>query len=235
METFSALLAICAGNSPVPGEFPTQRPVTRSFDVFFDVRPNKRLSKQSWGWWFETLSPSLWRHRNVLHIFVVLGLLQSKLEQLMASRAQTHNSSCSNISKYVIIHINVRIVLSMRHLQPSWRHKPIDHAKSAPQHCGQLFFYVESKWVKVKTVLFVWYIISLRSVQLHVRLAPSGSTVGWLRHWILLWRLGGHGPKWFSDIRGSILQVGTMDGVILHELLRFQRAQYAHPTVRCRW
>ena len=66
METFSALLAICAGNSPVPGEFPTQRPVTRSFDVFFDVRPNKQLSKQSRGWWFETLSPSLWRHRNAL-------------------------------------------------------------------------------------------------------------------------------------------------------------------------
>ena len=47
METFSALLAICAGNSPVPGEFPAQRPVTQSFDVFFDLRPNKRLSKQS--------------------------------------------------------------------------------------------------------------------------------------------------------------------------------------------
>ena len=65
METFSALLAICAGNSPVPGEFPTQKPVTRSFDVFFDLRLNKRLSKQSWGWWFETLSRPLWRHRNV--------------------------------------------------------------------------------------------------------------------------------------------------------------------------
>ena len=64
METFSALLVICAGNSPVPGEFPTQRPVTRSFDVYFDLHPNKRLSKQSWGWWFETLSPPLWRHRN---------------------------------------------------------------------------------------------------------------------------------------------------------------------------
>ena len=38
METFSMLLAICAGNSPVTGEFPTQRPVTRSFDVFFDLR-----------------------------------------------------------------------------------------------------------------------------------------------------------------------------------------------------
>ena len=37
------------------GEFPTQRPVTRSFDVFFELRPNKQLSKQPWGWWFETL------------------------------------------------------------------------------------------------------------------------------------------------------------------------------------
>ena len=44
METFSVLLAICAGNSPAPSEFPAQRPVTRSFDVFFDLRPNKRLS-----------------------------------------------------------------------------------------------------------------------------------------------------------------------------------------------
>ena len=65
METFSALLAICAGNSPVPGEFPTQRPVTQSFDVFFDLRLNKRLSKQWWGWWFQTPSHPLWRHCNV--------------------------------------------------------------------------------------------------------------------------------------------------------------------------
>ena len=68
METFSALLAICAGNSPVPGEFPAQRPVTRSFDVLFDLRPNKRLSKQSWDWWFETLSRPLWRHFNELRL-----------------------------------------------------------------------------------------------------------------------------------------------------------------------
>ena len=50
METFSALLAICAGNSPVTSEFPAQRPVTRSFDVFFYLRL-LLLSKQSWGWW----------------------------------------------------------------------------------------------------------------------------------------------------------------------------------------
>ena len=64
METFSALLANCAGNSPVPSEFPAHRPVTWSFDVFFDLRLNKRLSKQLWGWWFEMLSRPLWCHRN---------------------------------------------------------------------------------------------------------------------------------------------------------------------------
>ena len=66
MEAFSALLAICAGNSPVNGKSPAQRPVTRSFDVFFDLCLNKRLSKQSWVWWFETPWRSLWRHWIVL-------------------------------------------------------------------------------------------------------------------------------------------------------------------------
>ena len=65
METFSALPALCASNSPVTGEFPSQRPVTRSFDVFFDLRLNKRLSKLSWGWCFETPPYSPWRHCNV--------------------------------------------------------------------------------------------------------------------------------------------------------------------------
>ena len=58
------LLAICAGNSPVPGEFLTQRPVTPSFDVFFDLRLNKRLSKQSWGWWLR-------RHRAHYDVIVM--------------------------------------------------------------------------------------------------------------------------------------------------------------------
>ena len=66
MEAFSALLAICAGNSPVTGEFPAQRPVTWSFDVFSLIYAwsNRRFSKQWWGCWFETPSHSLWRHCN---------------------------------------------------------------------------------------------------------------------------------------------------------------------------
>ena len=66
METFSALLAICAGihRSPVNSPHKKARPVTRSFDVFFYLLLNKRLSKQSRGWRFETPSHPLWRHCN---------------------------------------------------------------------------------------------------------------------------------------------------------------------------
>ena len=64
VETFSALQVLCMGNSPVTGAFPAQRPMTLSFDVFFDLHLNKRLSKQPWGWWFETPSRPFWRHCN---------------------------------------------------------------------------------------------------------------------------------------------------------------------------
>ena len=77
MEIFSALLGICAGNSPVPGEFPAQRPVTLSFDAFFHLRLNKRLSKQSGGWWFETPSRPLWRHSNGRKFTSILLLMPS--------------------------------------------------------------------------------------------------------------------------------------------------------------
>ena len=64
MKTFSALLTLFPGNSLVTDEFPPQRPVTRSFDIFFDQRLNKRLSKHSTRRWFETPSCSLWHHCN---------------------------------------------------------------------------------------------------------------------------------------------------------------------------
>ena len=64
METFFALLAICAWNSLVIGDFPAQRLVTRSFDVLFDLCPNERFRKQSRGWWFQTPWRPLGRHCN---------------------------------------------------------------------------------------------------------------------------------------------------------------------------
>ena len=63
---------------PFAREFPTQRPVTRSFDIFFDLRLNQRLSKQAWGWWLETLSRPLWRYRNARWL---LNLHQSILRK----------------------------------------------------------------------------------------------------------------------------------------------------------
>ena len=66
-EHFPRCWPFCAGNLPVPGEFPTQRPVTWSLGVFFDLHLNKRLSKQSWVWWFETLLCPLWRHHNDIY------------------------------------------------------------------------------------------------------------------------------------------------------------------------
>ena len=65
METFFALLALCERNPPVTGEFPSQRPLTRSFDVFFDVRLNKWLNKQSRRRWFETPSRHSQMHLKV--------------------------------------------------------------------------------------------------------------------------------------------------------------------------
>ena len=74
--------------TPVTGEFPSQRPVTRSFDVFFDLRLNKLLSKQLWGWWFETPSRPLWRHCNELCLYrqyyrFMLGILKTSNPALL--------------------------------------------------------------------------------------------------------------------------------------------------------
>ena len=78
MEPSSVLLAICAGNSPVTGEFPAQRPVTRSFDVFFDLHLNPQLSKQWRHRCFETPSRSFWSHCNVMLVYQLIWLVNSR-------------------------------------------------------------------------------------------------------------------------------------------------------------
>ena len=87
---------------PLCGEFTgprwiprTQRPVTRSFDVFCDLRFNKRLSKQSWGWWFETLSRPLWRHRNEFSNSVDVFVL----DVFVFSQEITRYRVCQNFSR----------------------------------------------------------------------------------------------------------------------------------------
>ena len=88
METFSTLLALCVRNSSVTSEFPAQRPVTQSFDVFFDLHLNKRLSKQSWDWWFEMALRSLWHHCNGYSWFH--SLLSAKTMQVSYRLIQKH-------------------------------------------------------------------------------------------------------------------------------------------------
>ena len=73
-----------------PGEFPAQMSVTRSFDVFFGLRLNKRLSKQPWGWWFETPSWSLWRQCNgTIHVFTGKTMYISHFHADFASGVKT--------------------------------------------------------------------------------------------------------------------------------------------------
>ena len=125
METFSALLAICAANSSVTGEFLAQRPVTRSFDVFFDLGLNERLSKQSWGWWFEMPSPPLWRHSNVTRqfaLFIILVQDFSNTRQVyIISDKYNHSfftsrqSGASSNSKHITPTICVSLCLLTHH------------------------------------------------------------------------------------------------------------------------
>ena len=71
IETFSALLAFCAGTSPVTGKFPAQKQWRGALMFSLICTLHKRLSKQSRGWWFETPSRSLWRHCNVWVLYLV--------------------------------------------------------------------------------------------------------------------------------------------------------------------
>ena len=79
MEQFSALLAICEGNPSVTGGFPSQRPVTRRLEVFFDLRLNKRLSKQDAG--------DLRRHRAHYDVTVMepTGLVQMSWNSIIGA------------------------------------------------------------------------------------------------------------------------------------------------------
>ena len=127
METFSVLLAICAGNSPVPGEFPAQRPVTRSFDVFFDLRLNKRLSKQWSGWWFETLSCPLWRQCNTIVIYGSLRCI--RMPWCMYCRDELFMWLLNCYFGIYSLQMNTQIILFWAHnslpLQPKHYHNTI--------------------------------------------------------------------------------------------------------------
>ena len=90
---FRVIGPLC-GEFTGPGEFPAQRPVTLGFDVFFDLRLNKRLSKQPWGWWFETLSWSLWRHRNAMLTYSQLNHEEQNSLIYLSKLQHFHSRKC---------------------------------------------------------------------------------------------------------------------------------------------
>ena len=82
METFSALLAILCGEFTGARWIPHTKASDAELWCYFDLRPNKRLGKQSRGWWFETLSPPLWRHRNVSSKVSIQQFMHHRIDQI---------------------------------------------------------------------------------------------------------------------------------------------------------
>ena len=113
------------GILPVTGEFPSQWPVTRSFDVFFDLRLNKRLNKQSSGWWFETLSRPLWRHSNVLRTKDITTAEESTTNRLFILRMYLRHGYCTAVVTVIGIRFTLRVIycqlIQFRHLWQSWK------------------------------------------------------------------------------------------------------------------
>ena len=119
IETFSALLALCAGKSPATGEFPSQRPVIRSFDVFFDLHLNKWLSKQSRRRWFKqsrrrwfkqskhrwlvTPSPSLWCHCIVLLYHFPIFWHWSPVDSLHKGTVMQKEYTCLYVFMFIVL------------------------------------------------------------------------------------------------------------------------------------
>ena len=139
METFSALLAICEGNSPVAGEFPSQRSVTRSFVVFFDLRLNKRLIRQSRRWWFDTPSrPLLRRYDNRSHCW-------GNDDKSVSSKSTISQSfPCSPRALFA-------------HVRPywPWQRERVNTLRRNSRHfADEIFKYIS--WMKIIIIIFHW-------------------------------------------------------------------------------
>ena len=123
----------CAGNSPVAGEFPAKMPVTRGFDVFFDLRLNKRFNKQSWGWWFETPSrplswPAEW------HVLFSVYVIKSFNE--FPEWSQKHNMFFAALS-----YRTVRLCEETVFIPLYWKHFISENWKFTTIHCPNFQFF----------------------------------------------------------------------------------------------
>ena len=127
-----------SGDFTGPREFPPQRPVMRSFDVFFDLRLNKRLSKQSWGWWFETPSCPSWRHCNVITLTYCIVSLSSLQHLLSLSRKVSH---CQNSKNLDALEYGSNILQSFWNL--AWINTKMYYELAHKQHINAKLFRFE--------------------------------------------------------------------------------------------
>ena len=142
-------------------QFPAQRPVTRSFDVFFDLRLNKRLSKQPWGWWFETPSHPWWRHCNVIcclsfklccyHCCVPFKLIFYQINiGIYKQNTSAHHDSVIDLSVYFA---DISLIISPQVVKTRYCHK----ATCSPNFLwGQTFvtYYINPCSIISKTKYF---------------------------------------------------------------------------------
>ena len=193
METLSALLALCAGNSPVTGEFPSQRPVTRSFDVFYDLHLNKCLSKQSKCRWFEMKSRSSWRHCNGKHWW--------------NRWVETHLKTCSNVDQLSVWNTHYRHPIARLWGQAMRRHLWVQCLWSV------LYLY---QWC------VVWYHVILNPVIIRYHCINTNPWIHWLVNGVGLEAHLYTLTHWGRDKMAGISQTTFSNAFFLIKLFEFR-------------
>ena len=121
------------GEFTSPDEIPAQGPVTRSFDVLFDLRLNKRLSKQPWGWWFEMPSWSLWRQYNLTAaLYILINILTYIPTQMMCifAHREYHNHTqvyivyraTTNCGRHSRLSLTMRKMKTIHHFESTYHY-----------------------------------------------------------------------------------------------------------------
>ena len=166
MEKFSALLALCAGNLPVTGEFPMKASGAELW-CFLWSAPWIRLSKQSWGWWFETLSRPLWLHRNaVLYLYFLACQVITESGACFVSHdllAKMHLLFTWQLRSNILAIMMCAIGLALMYQCPSdWGFACLH------------WFQINCYFLAATKQLYEWYFLSVcLSVRLSVRLSVT--------------------------------------------------------------
>ena len=174
-----------------PGEFPTQRPVTRNFDVFFDLRLNKRLSKQSYVWWFETLSCPLWRHCNVINCFYTIGR-EYRREWNGYHKCWISLSTCSRHN----CQVNCDLITGVHN--QLWRHQQHTTRPSEVQY----------QWVKIYTKINTKITLSWTHKEFTT---PTHTSSSIYLHGIFL----NHGIYWTSSVYTDLINASEFSKIMI--------------------